>query len=451
MKRYIYYSLVFFWISLVVSCSNSDYLNAVPGNSIGVVSMDMGKMNGFNNQALLKALLHVTNMNKTGIDISCPVILFESADGNLGVCAKVDNKGNLEQTLDDLVAKGACQALKEYKDCQFTLLNHTWVVGFTDDKLLVMGPITASDYSNVRNRMAKYLYQAEEKGIKASRIYEKLDSIDAPMKMVVRVDALPEKMILPFTLGAPIDTEPSQLFISAKMKVEDNCLVIDGKTFSFSQRIDKALRQATQTYGFLDVNTMFTTPKHGVSGLYLNVKGEEFMKLINGNRGFQALLAGFNAAIDMDNILKSVNGDMCVTMSSGSGNDVRMSMCAQLEHCNWLKDVDYWKQSCPSGGQIRDWDKNAYCYTDGHTSFYFGVTPDLKFYSGGSENDARLALTQSKDTVSQSMKDLIDGQRFVMMMNVEALMGENKEAGGLSTWLKPLFGDINSVVYRLDE
>ena len=451
MKKILAYFTLVCWVGLMSSCSQGDYLNAIPSNSVALVSMDMGKMKGINNQTLLKALLHVSNVNTAGIDVSTPIYLFESSDGNLGLCAKVSSSSDLEKTLSRLASNGVCQALKEHRDCQFTLLRNAWVVGFTDEAILMMGPVTPANYPSMRNQMARYLRQSEEKGILSSRLYEKLDSIDGAMKMVARVDALPEKLVMPFTLGAPANTEPSQIFVSARMNVVDQCLVIDGKTFSFNQRIKKALKDATQTYRLIQGKYMFAMAKHHIAGLFVNVNGNEFIRLLNGNRGFQALLAGVNTAIDMDNIIKSVDGDMCVIMPSTTDNGFRMTMCAQLANSQWLNDVSYWKQSCPRGSVIRDWGTNAYCFSDGKTSFYFGVSPDLQFYSGSNEDDARMALNHSSAPVSQSWKQLMEGQKMVMMMNLEALTNHQESMGAVLQLLDPLFGKVHSVVYRLQE
>lgn len=451
MRKIIVYVTLLWMMGMVNACSGTDYLNAVPGNSVALVSMDMGKMNGINNQALLKALLHVSNVNTAGVDVSAPVYLFESADGNLGLCAKVADSGDLEKTLNALATNGVCQPLKEHRDCQFTLLRNAWAVGFTDDALLVMGPITPANFSSLRSQMARYLRQSEEKGIVASRLYEQLDSIDGAMKMVARVDALPEKLMMPFTLGAPANTEPSKIFVSARMNVEGQCLVIDGKTFSFNQQVQQAMKEASQTYRLIEGKYMSALDKDGVSAMFLNVNGNEFIRLLNGNRGFQALLAGINTAIDMNNIIKSVDGDLCITMPNATDNGFRMTMSAQLAHSKWLSDVGYWKQSCPAGSTIRDWGNNAYCFSDGKTSFYFGVSPDLQFYSGGSENDARMALQAVDNSASQTWKHLMEGQKMVMVMNVDALTQNKEGMGGVSQLLTPLFGEIHSVVYRMRE
>lgn len=50
--------------------------------------------------------------------------------------------------------------------------------------------------------------------------------------------------------------------------------------------------------------------KDDAFAMFLNVKGEEFLPLLQSNPSFQAMLAGANMAIDLDNILRSVDGDL---------------------------------------------------------------------------------------------------------------------------------------------
>ena len=93
-------------------------------------------------------------------------------------------------------------------------------------------------------------------------------------------------------------------------------------------------------------------------GLFMNVDGKNFHKIIRQNQGISAMLTGINTAIDMDNIIKSINGDMVLIASDLSKGRLQMSMAAQLGNANWLKDVSYWKESVPQGGRIADWGKN---------------------------------------------------------------------------------------------
>ncbi len=85
-------------------------------------------------------------------------------------------------------------------------------------------------------------------------------------------------------------------------------------------------------------------------------------------------------------------------MPSLTDNNMKMTMAAKLSHANWLGDVDYWKTSCPNGAKIANWGKNAYFYTDGKTSFYFGVTDDKQFFSGSDQLMAQYAVKPSQSS-----------------------------------------------------
>ena len=62
-----------------------------------------------------------------------------------------------------------------------------------------------------------------------------------------------------------------------------------------------------------------------------------------------------------------------------------------------------------------------------------------------------MALNHSSTPVSQSWKQLMEGQKMVMVMNLEALTNHQESMGAVLQLLDPLFGKVHSVVYRLQE
>ena len=135
-----------------------------------------------------------------------------------------------------------------------------------------------------------------------------------------------------------------------------------------------------------------------------------------------------------------------ITPTYGSDN-ISMSMTAQLENCKWTNDVGYWKQSCPAGGKILDWQKNAWYYTDNKTTFYFGVSKDMQFFSGSSKEEAALSIMDSKEQLGDNVKDIIKGQKLVMVINMNAMKGD--KAGAVTSMMKPIFGNLETIVYTL--
>ena len=104
-------------------------------------------------------LQHPVGMQEAvrGIDLSSKLCLFQAADMNFGLCAKVDDASKLAAALDTLVLRGQAVAGKERKGCYFYTVNNVWAVGFNDDALLVMGPQPLAVQPDMQLRIAKLL------------------------------------------------------------------------------------------------------------------------------------------------------------------------------------------------------------------------------------------------------------------------------------------------------
>ena len=235
--------------------------------------------------------------------------------------------------------------------------------------------------------------------------------------------------------------------IAAEMSVKKGIMHINGETFSFNKTIDKSLKDATKIYRPIKGKYINSMPKNAMLGMFLNVNGNKFLPLMHSNKGIQQLLMGVNAAIDMDNIIRSVNGEMAIITPTYGSDNISMSMTAQLENCKWTNDVGYWKQSCPAGGKILDWQKNAWYYTDNKTTFYFGVSKDMQFFSGSSKEEAAQSIMDSKEQLGDNVKDIIKGQKLVMVINMNAMKGD--KAGAVTSMMKPIFGNLETIVYTL--
>lgn len=108
----------------------------------------------------------------------------------------------------------------------------------------------------------------------------------------------------------------------------------------------------------------------------MNADGSQLLPLMQQNKSLQMLLAGMNAAVDMDNIIRSVDGEMALMLKNGN---MDMTMRAQLGKRDFIKDVAYWKSSCPPGSRIIDQGKDKWLYESGDIRFYFEVTPANEF------------------------------------------------------------------------
>ncbi|MGI6224015.1 MAG: DUF4836 family protein [Prevotella sp.] len=426
-----YCAVGLFTIVSFASCSSDSYINAIPGDVTALLAVNTPK----------------SFIDYKGVDMGSDVYLFEDADGNLGACVNLSDGDALAKYFNEQSGKGICSKVEDKRGFHFSLLSNGFLAGFSDDALLLMGPIVEADKAEYINRMAKLLKQDEEQSVKSSRMYDALDSIEGPMRLVARVDALPQQFVTPFMLGAPKTASPSQVYVMAKMKSHDGVLDMQGHTFSFNNDIETAIRNANKVYRPIKGRYINSMPQDAMLGLFVNVDGTKFIDVMRNNQGLQAMLTGINRAIDMDNIIKSVNGDMSIVMSTYSPDRLQMSMAAQLANSNWLSDVDYWKESAPEGSTIADWGKNSYIYSDSKTTYCFGVTDDLQYYSGGNQETALNSIKPSVVPLSDNLQKMIKGQKLVMVVNLNLLTGKQ---GTIVQALKPILGNVSRIMYRLD-
>ena len=453
MKKTRFFIIASLMIVLMSACSDNDYLNAIPSKSTAVISIDMSRLNGQeqeqNQEHILKTMLHVGDVSKCGLDVKEKVYLFETIDGNLGLCARVADEGDVSNWLSELSQQRICSTVTERKGFHFAVLKDSWLVGFSSKALLVMGPVVAEAQAEMQRQMVRYLNADEDAGIKSSKLFAQLDSIDSPMAMVAQAVALPEKFVAPFTLGAPKDADASQIVIAAGMDVEDGVLKIAGRTFSFNPSINQALVKSQQVFRPIQGDYVQSMPDDAMAGIFMNVAGSRFLPLVQSNPGLQTLLMGINASIDMDNILRSVDGDMSIVLPTLGADHMQMMMAARLSHAKWLSDVDYWKQSCPKGSTIGNWKSNAFCYSSGKTCFYFGVTDDKQFFSGNDEVSAESSIRPSSHPISKRVQNMIRGEKMVMVINLEKSGGGGSAMQAVTGLLSPLFGQLTAVVYTL--
>ena len=101
------------WIATwIVACSKGDYVNSIPKSSIALMSMEVDGMNGLGGEALLEAILQMDNANTAGIDLSCPIYLFETENGNIGLCARLQSQDDLEKAIE---RTGKSQPIQSFK------------------------------------------------------------------------------------------------------------------------------------------------------------------------------------------------------------------------------------------------------------------------------------------------------------------------------------------------
>lgn len=440
--------LFLFAAALFVSCSKNDYVNVIPARCVALASVDMQKVEQahFDGKAVLKTVLGDAAEGETGIDHESRIYLFEAKDGNTGLVARLKSSSDFEKLIELCVAQKKCDAVAKRGEVKFSFFNNTWLVAYDDNAMMVTGPITAADKAETERRVVNYFKQDEEQSVVTSKLYSRLDSIDSPIALVAQADALPDKLVAPFTLGAPKEADASQVMVAAGLSFSGDVLKINGTTYSENKTVDEVLKASHAKLRPISADVLKSVDTIQTMSLVLDVDGRDLLPMLQQNKGVQAMLTGLNMAIDMDNIVRSMDGGLVIGVFGYGQDKMNLSMTAKLGNSDWLKDVGYWKKSCPSGCRIDDAGTNAYCYKGGNTNFYFGVTPSSYFFCGANLQEAVDGTQRSRNPLPTAMVQEMAGKRMAMLLNIGAVAGTADAA----SVVKSVLGNLKYVLYVME-
>lgn len=302
--------------TLIVSCSDSDdYMDAVPKKSPLVVSVDLMKYKGMDSNVFMRSLFHIHNMTTRGIDLAQKVYAFESPEGFYGLCCCVSDEDNLKE----LMGKNGFK-LTDFRECTFSVLGNSWVVGFNAKSLLVMGPVTAGEQRNLMVKMASYLKQDADKGLRASDLVHQLDSIQEPMAMVAAMTSLPELMRSSLMLCAPKDMDANQLYYRAGISVSSDHVQVDGALFAKNHKDDETIRDyQLRQMDVLRGKYSSYIDEHNFVSILLNSK-TTMTELTQGKTDFDKLFSALNVGSDINyrKIFDTSSGELLVSVPTHS-------------------------------------------------------------------------------------------------------------------------------------
>ena len=453
MKKYLLMMSVLITL-ILTSCSGTDYLSVIPQGSQAIISFDLAGMAKSANldaskSNALKSLLHIDNPSECGIDITSKVYLFESPDGSLGLVAKVNDDDDMENYFNKLSGSGICKKVTKNRGFEWTVLKDSWVIGFSSKAMLVMGPTVGSAQEELKRTMAKYLDANEDDGIKGTPLFDKLDSMTGDVNMVASVVALPQKIGTPFRLGAPADSDPADVMIAATMQTSNNCLTITGSTFSFNTTVNRALQSSAASYRPITGQFIPSLSDSDAAAVVLNFDGSNYIKVLRSDKGLRAALVGLNAAVDADNMIKSIDGDATIVIKSMKGDKMDYSFAAKVKSDAFLDDVGYWKKSLPSGATLTDFGKNCYHLSTGEWNIFFGVRSKSVLYMGSSSKIASLSGLPSSKRLPTSVTNNIKGKKQCIIINLDAIAETQPAITTVKELLKPIFGDFKYIIYSV--
>ena len=303
MKQFLFHFSIIYTILLsLYSCDNSNHINIIPRNCSAIIEADAKTF----------------NLPFKGIDSTKKVYYFEIADGTLGLCAAIDDEYQLDEYLHQLQKTNKTDNFTESEGIQFCTYSNTWILGYDDKRLLLLGPIIPAEYTRTTKRIIKLLHQDEEKSIvKAelwTHLHECIKNDNKEVCMAILASALPEQLTAAFTIGAPRGTAAEDIIIESSINIADSCMILKGHTCSYNMNIRQELHKAQKLYHKLTFDWQNIISDSSLVSIVMNINGNDYMPYIQRNKSLNSLLLGTNAYEEM----KSANGNVVIEINPGN-------------------------------------------------------------------------------------------------------------------------------------
>lgn len=321
--------IILAFITGLISCSKQDYVNAIPANSTALISVKgagfAGEQSPF--ASLLEPFTDSGTKQMKGIDLSKEIYLFASGDGNLGVCAPVNDSNELDDVISGLESLGVLKNHKELEGKDFHTLNDQWMLGRDDCTLLIMGPVTGVEAERkLMRRMVRQMDKDDNGGIRSSMIWQHMQELSGNTRLVAQASALPEQIALAITLGAPKGTDPDDVLLEAELTYNDSTLQLLGTTCSYNQNVKQALKKSQAIYNPITVDWEKMMGDTAVVGIFMNVNGKELMPYIQTNKALNTMLMG----TDSYDKIRNNDGNIAILLMQKHGKETEEMFSAKI-------------------------------------------------------------------------------------------------------------------------
>lgn len=348
----------------------------------------------------------------TGLDFNAPLCVFRTSAVYL--VAKINDVNALKSFFATMKQDGVASSVRESGGLYNTLLFDACEIYFDDATLLLC--ISSDEYGNVpSSKNIKRLFQLDEE------------------EMFIYSDKYKE--VTSKAGNADVATYHSHYLSEGKIELlsslnlEANRFVLNTCVFNADKRINRMLDE-------IDKHTCLL--KGRFAGIYENlpflcgcvgVDGEWMIEFLKSNQELRSLLLVLERGIDIEKMVRSVNGDLAFVISDftklNSGKIPDITVIADVKNTDFLNDVDYWASSMDNYGmKMHKIAENQYILTFEDMLLNWGVTPENELFFSTSPSFSA-ANIHKQTNVHAPYK--VQGNKLFMYTNLE----ETVKAGSM--------------------
>lgn len=450
-------SLVCLVLCVLSSCSKTDYQNVIPKDANFVASVNLkavAEESDFANSGMAKTLknsigLLVSGKDKKavegiiddpsamGIDFTCPAYVFGTSAQYYGATMKVSDADDLEDFVTLLSKQNIASKPQDKDGMMVGTLSSDVVYAYNKTALLLLINAANGSVSQSKKTAAQLMAQSEDDSFVSTDAYGKIsDKADDAFALYANMSALPASVGDVMASFLPKKVKKGDIEVVASLDFGKGTATLTstlwGKTDEAQKLIDEVDGNMYKIKGdFTDMPTE-NTAAWGCIG----VKGEWLLSQLKANKESSQIITLIERGIDIEQMLRAVDGDFAVTVPRNYKESVGESFmnfmsCAQLKNTDFLGDVDYWKSSMRDYGfSMNATGKDTYLVSYEDKRIAWGVDGKNLFF--GSELASKDCMNSPKSHVLSSYEsDIKDSKAFVYVDLKQVMLPSSEAKSGL--------------------
>lgn len=438
-KKWLYIVLVIvcgigIWLVCRFFLANN-YLNVLPGQPKALAAINVERLLkevGLDDTELEKAGVSVDDFAEMGIDWSEDIYSFVTPKEYVGALAAVSDEDKLKAFLAKENEKGNCGNIEKHQGYQWVVLHDSWLIGFDDEALLLMGPAVGSDLNMLRQDMLRYFNQDGDESGKKSLLYNGLKDRHTSVALASTLDVLPTVYSTKFKSELPEHASLSDVRVVADFEFTPTQITMNCEVGSDNQDFNHYYEGLSVIND--EISGAFTSEVDNSTLLWASthVEGKGLLELLRKNPDIRTFLLGLNFGLDADQIIRSIKGDVAIKIDSvNPSGQPAYSMMAELSDKSFLDGSDDWAQSMPvyGGISLKKLDKETFRIDAQGQSYFFGVKKD-NFYMTSSADAVNGLFNASSASVLKPWEKTIRSSRYFIWLNMQAL----KRMPALKEW-----------------
>lgn len=402
----------------------STHTRVIPADATALMSFDVQEFireSELTDEKIKQILPEAGDLASTGIDLEQPVYAFVSGQGMNGLLMAVKDGDLLRKYLTENSGRLEATPVEEQQGYSWSSVSRSFVLGFDDEVLLVMGPTVASAQAELRQQMLQYLKQDRKESVQRTPLYKNLEKQEGILKMTVSMETFPEYYALFRNMGMPEHADFSKLLMTASLRSESGRVVLHAGLIAEDKGLSQKMKAVEDMSRQISGEFLNEVEPNTVFWMGANLRGEKLMTLLGEVPALRLYLMAMNQVMDFGQMIRKIDGDIALSVTAD--RDPGLCLQAQMADLSFLEGADYWEASARRSGtnQFEKVGEDLYRIRNVmNRDLYMGV------------KDKNLLLTSNRETMSRRMEGLdeallapykkdILGSKFYVWTHVGAL------------------------------